>query len=159
MIIKTESVAGSRISSREEESLPFHVGGVPIGAKLILVACDTIDDWWIIERAEHDGQEWEEYSADGTSAATMRSAWIVDGDIEGYAAEMRDVALAIEQGGSVCFKRCQVTWTPSGYLMGRPRGGSAPVLVTHDVARGLAEDIRSKVGPSAADASDLRGAR
>lgn len=119
---------------------------VPFNEKLVIVPCEEISDWWIIERAEHDGQEWEKYSEDGTSAVTVCSARIVDGDIEGSSCEMQLVAQAIEQGSSMCFKRCQVNWTATGYLMSRPRGGSAPVLVTHDVARRLAADIQSKIG-------------
>lgn len=29
--------------------------------KLIIVPCEEISDWRIIQRAEHDGHEWEEY--------------------------------------------------------------------------------------------------
>jgi hypothetical protein len=116
--------------------------------ELILVPCEvtTFTDWWIVERAIHDGREWEEYSDDGMSAFSCRSARIVDGDIEGPGYEMRAVAQAIEQDRSVRFKRCQVTWTASGYLMSRPKGGSAPVLVSHDIARHLAADILRKIG-------------
>lgn len=118
---------------------------VSFSAGLILVPCEEISDWWIIERSEHDGQEWEEYSNDGTSAVTVCSARIVDGDIEGSGHEMRALAQAIQHGKSVCFKRCQVTWTKAGYLIGRPRGGAAPILITHAVARGLATDIQRKL--------------
>jgi hypothetical protein len=116
----------------------------PFNEELILVSCEGMPDWWIIERARHDGRECEEYSEDGTSAFTSSSARIVNGDIEGPGYEMHAVAQAIEQGKSARFKRCQVTWTKSGYLMGSPRGGS--VLVAFGVALHLAADIRHKIG-------------
>ena len=118
----------------------------PFNEELILVSCDGMPDWWIIERAQHDVREWDEYSDDGAHAFTCCSARIVNGDIEGSGNEMRSLAKAIEEGRSAQFKRCQVAWTKNGYLMGRPRGGSAPVLVTFGVALHLAADIRHKVG-------------
>lgn len=95
--------------------------------KLTMRKYDTIDDWYIIERAEHDGREWMEETGPN-SFALRRSSRITEADVEGHSYEMKAIAKAIRARRYETFKRCGVDartspvrfWSPrnSGYTRG-----------------------------------------
>lgn len=62
--------------------------------KLTILKFDGLDDWYFIERAEHDGRRWDEPTKWGTRL--MKSSRLSDADVEGTAADMRGIASAIE---------------------------------------------------------------
>lgn len=75
--------------------------------KIILQKSDCIEDWYTIERAQHDGRQWLEPT--GTNSMRfMDSARISDACVEGSAAEMIELARAIKARGAASFKRCAV---------------------------------------------------
>lgn len=75
--------------------------------KLTLTKSDFLDDWYLIERAEHDGRSWLEPI--GPNATALRcSSRFSDADVEGTGAEMLAIADAIERRDRVSFKRCAV---------------------------------------------------
>lgn len=75
--------------------------------KIKLQKSDWLDDWYLIERAEHEGRQW--FEPDGPDCLRfMCSERISDADVEGTADEMRAIAEAIKARGSVSFKRCAV---------------------------------------------------
>lgn len=64
-------------------------------------------DWWIIERAEHDGRTWMKDT--GPNSLSLRcSSRFSDADVEGTAGEMREIARAIRSRGSFSATRCSV---------------------------------------------------
>ncbi len=116
----------------------------PPSLRCIVVPAKSLTDWWLIERAEHDGREWIEETAWGGSY--RRSARLGSADIEGTSAEMLALAEAIEKGESAYFKRCAAERMAHGYLLSSPRNSDAPTLVSFEHARALAADIRAKIG-------------
>jgi hypothetical protein len=72
--------------------------------ELTIVKSAHMDDWYLIERAEHDGREWVEKKRPGVSVL-MCSSRFSDADVEGYGGEMLTIADAIESRGSTSFKR------------------------------------------------------
>jgi len=111
--------------------------------KCVLSKCDSIDNWWLIERAEHDGRRWFERTEFG--AALRCSSRLGNADIEGTGEEMLAIASAIERGESEDFRRCAAERTSDGYLMSSPRNSLEPTLISHEEAADLAADIRRKV--------------
>jgi hypothetical protein len=75
--------------------------------KIVLQKSDSLDDWYTIERAQHEGRQWLEPTGPN-SMQFMDSARISDACVEGTAAEMREIAQAIKARGSASFKRCAV---------------------------------------------------
>jgi hypothetical protein len=75
--------------------------------KIVLVKSDSLDDWYVVERAEHDGCQWLEPTGPN-SMRFMDSARISDACVEGTAEEMRELAKAIKARGAASFKRCAV---------------------------------------------------
>lgn len=108
--------------------------------KLVITRYEGCGDWWVIERAAYAGLDHFEASEETTNPAR-----IVDGDLEGPSEEMAALAKALEQAQSIKFKRVRADWTPAGYWLSRPRNDSAPALITHQVAKDLAADIRGKI--------------
>lgn len=112
------------------------------------------DDYWTIERAEHDGRSWMQ-SLGPHSQAFCLSARLGEpsadtnehnnADIEGDSREMLAIAKAIEDGGRASFKRCEAVVTEEGVELMSPRNMVAPVVISHANAKALAEDIRAKV--------------
>jgi hypothetical protein len=87
--------------------------------KLTIRKSDALDDWYVIERAEHDGRSWLEPTQYGV--AFQCSARISDADVEGYASEMLAIADAIEAGTVARFKRCAVDATSDVVRFWSPR--------------------------------------
>lgn len=107
-----------------------------------------LDDWYVIELAEHDGRTWLE--RDGNGCYGLRcSSRMSDADVEGTAAEMLAIANAIDARGHVSFKRCAVRWTDAHAEFWSPRNSQRRGIVSHDDARLLAEEIRAKLGGTA----------
>src|SRR5262245_3282866 len=80
-----------------------------------LVLRDSGDDWWVIERANHDGRVWLE--RDAPNAMSLHcSARIGNADIEGTADEMRRIADAIKSQSNVSHRRCAARTTSEGVL-------------------------------------------
>lgn len=111
--------------------------------KCILVKSENLEDWFLIERAEHDGREWLEPTDYGYSLRA--SSRLGGADIEGTAEEMLALAAAIEDGKSESFKRCAARRSAYGYLMSSPRNSIEPTLITFYEAKELAADIRAKL--------------
>lgn len=75
--------------------------------KIVLVKSDWLDDWYTVERAEHEGRTWMEPTGHN-SMQFMDSGRISDACVEGTAEEMRGLAKAIKARDSASFKRCAV---------------------------------------------------
>lgn len=112
--------------------------------KCVLVKSDSLNDWYCIERAVHDGREWDRKTQDGYSF--MRSARLGEGDnnycIEGTAFEMNAIATAIETNSSANFKRCAVEFDNDAFALESPRNSVAPVYISVDDAKDLAANIK-----------------
>lgn len=77
--------------------------------KLTIRKSEWLDDWYVIERAEHDGRKWLEPIEGVTNGrAFMHSGRISDADVEGTRAEMLDIARAIKERGYCYHKRCAI---------------------------------------------------
>lgn len=74
--------------------------------KITLVKSDCLDDWYTIEKSNHDHKEWFE-EIDG-ALHFMHSGRISDACVEGTEKEMLAIADAIRSRKSVCFRRCAV---------------------------------------------------
>lgn len=111
--------------------------------KLTLRKCEHMGDWYIIERAEHDGRTWIEYDSRGGSL--MCSSRISDADVEGDGVEMLAIAAAIESRGSASFKRCSVEVRGDIVHFSSPRNSREPGVCTLREADELAALIRENV--------------
>ena len=116
----------------------------PEDIRCIAVKSDVMDDWWVIERAEHDGRGWLEPTEYG-GMSFQCSSRISDADIEGYGVEMLAIADAIEKGERASFKRCAVAPVEGGFKLWSPRNSQRPGVITKERAIDLAADIRKKV--------------
>lgn len=110
-----------------------------LDVKLACRKSDSLDDWYIIERAEHDGASW--WEPDEYGHHLMTSARIGDADIEGGAEHMRGIATAIREKTYESFRRCAARWTGAGVELWSPRNSSESTLVTHASALALADSI------------------
>lgn len=99
----------------------------------------SLPDWWLIERAEHDGREWGEPTKYGV--AFRRSARITNADIEGSAEEMLDIAAAIKSRGRSWAKRCAVSVLGDVVHLWSPRNSMETAKVSLSVADALAAEI------------------
>ena len=121
------------------------------------------DNYWTIERAEHDGRNWMQPLGPHSSAYCLSSRlgepsaepnMHNNADIEGDSYEMMAIAKAIENGlafgpghqsAQVSFRRCEAVVTEEGVELMSPRNMRFPVVISHANAKALAEDIREKV--------------
>jgi hypothetical protein len=96
--------------------------------KLVLEKSEWLPDWYLIDRADHDGREWDEQTAPNCFRF-MRSARLGSADIEGTADEMRAIAQAIRNRGCASFRRCHVEVLGDVALFCSPRNseGDTPV--------------------------------
>lgn len=111
--------------------------------KLTLRHCVDMGDWYVIERAEHDGRTWWEPTEYGKRF--MTSARFSDADVEGSAEEMLAIADAIERRESVRFKRCAVVATRERVEFESPRNSTRPGFCSLAEADELAREIRAVV--------------
>jgi hypothetical protein len=126
-----------------------HPGDWEGGVKLKLVKFDGLDDWYLIERAEHDGREWEEERGRG-SVHCMRSCRIDPGaDVEGTAEQMLCMARAIRARGEYHAKRCAVVIVGNEARFcsrKNSRPGFVHEVVSLEDADDLAEQIERELG-------------
>ena len=103
-----------------------------------------LGDWYIIERAEHDGRTWWEPT--GSHSASLRcSARISDADVEGYGSEMLSIVRAIETGGSYSATRCAVDVVGDRVELYSPRNSRENGIISLAAANRLAAHIRATV--------------
>lgn len=117
-------------------------------AKLGYVECvcvkhDSMNDWYTIERAEHDGRHWLE-PVDG-GHTLMYSGRIADADVEGDGDEMLSIAKAIEDRTSFGANRCAVRVSGNTVALWSPRNSRNPGHIPLSAADKLAASIRSVV--------------
>lgn len=112
---------------------------MPDSPKLTLTKSDSLDDWYLIERAEHDGRVWLEQHED--YSAFQCGSRISDADVEGYGDEMLAIALAIRQRGRVSFKRCAVRVDGERVFFRSPRNSQREGETSLEEADALAELI------------------
>jgi len=91
--------------------------------RLTLRKCESMGDWWVIERAEHDGRTWMEQTGPN-SMALRTSSRFSDADVEGTASEMLEIAEAIRARGTFRAKRCSVDATGPEVRFSSPRNSS-----------------------------------
>lgn len=117
--------------------------------KLTLRKSAWMDDWYVIERAEHDGREWEEKVGPNTYKF-CKSARFSGADVEGSAKEMREIARAIRKRKIVGFKRCWVNAEGDPVLFMSPRNSRTTGECSYVEALELAEEIEAllKAEPS-----------
>lgn len=101
------------------------------------------DDWYVIERAEHDGRQWLEPYEHGL--ALRCSSRFSDADVEGSADQMMAIAVAIEMGARVKFKRCAVDATGDLVRFWSPRNSQEAGVCRFDEATELAAQIRREL--------------
>jgi hypothetical protein len=112
--------------------------------KLKLVKCKSINNWFTIERAEHDNRTWVEQLSPNSSAFRY-SGRISDADVEGTLEEMKEIAKAIRARGFAHFKRCMVVVNGNDVLFESPRNSSAPGITTLEEADDLATQIEQYI--------------
>lgn len=115
--------------------------------ELTLETGECIDDWYIIEKAEHDGREWLEPFPGG--ASLMLSSRISDADIEGTGSQMLALAKAVLAGRAFHAKRCAAEPVENRWELWSPRNSQERGSVPDAVARRLAEKIVAYIGASA----------
>lgn len=99
-----------------------------------------LDDWYVIERAAHDGKEWFEPIPGGFSLQC--SSRFSDADVEGTSAEMLAIAKAIRERRPESFKRCAVRPCGEGMMaFCSPRNSQEDGVVTIADADDLADEI------------------
>lgn len=114
--------------------------------KLKLVKCESIEDWYVIERAEHDGREWLEPTEYGSKF--MCSSRIGDADIEGPPEHIIGIARAIRERGRASFKRCAVRIEGERAYFFSPRNSSVEGETSLAEADALAEQIEKEFYPT-----------
>lgn len=113
--------------------------------KLTLKHHEDMGDWYVIERAEHDGRGWLEPI--GLNASSFQcSSRFSDADVEGTGAHMLEIAEAIEQGKSYYAKRCSVRISGGAAYFESPRNsrkeGWCTLAEAQDLARLIRETVR-----------------
>lgn len=148
---KQASIAASDYSPRfpDEDIVASDANVIARGTKLALVKADAMEDWYLIERAVHDGREWLEKTG-ANCMSFMRSARISDACIEGSAFEMREIAHVIANRGSVKFKRCAVVVDEKKNVarFSSPRNSQKDAIVHLSDADDLAKAIIETLGAS-----------
>lgn len=112
--------------------------------KLTIRRSDALSDWYVIERAEHDGRAWFE-PLGHHSMALRCSSRFSDADVEGTAEEMRAIADAIEKRATVSFRRCAVSVQGESVLFWSPRNSMKDGIVLYTEAAELAALIRKEL--------------
>ncbi len=115
--------------------------------RLTIRKSEWIDDWWLIERAEHDGREWMEKIAPNAMALRTSSRFS-DADVEGAGGEMLSIAVAITARSSFRAKRCAVDATTDRVLFWSPRNSQEKGEVSIAEADELAAMILATVHES-----------
>lgn len=114
--------------------------------KLKLNHCDSLGDWYTIERAEHDGREWDEEVEEDCYRFMMSARLSPEACIEGDSREMRVVAHAIERRGSASFKRIAVRFESGEFYFRSPKNSDHEVAIPVEDADDLAAQIFAELG-------------
>lgn len=109
--------------------------------KLTVKKSEHLDDWYLIERAEHDGRIWTE-EVEPDMHVLRCSSRFSDADVEGHATEMLAIADAIEKRGEASFKRCAVDARCEQVTFRSPRNSEEDGVVPYADALALAAEIR-----------------
>lgn len=120
-------------------------------AALTVVKPDWLEDWYVIEWAEHDGRRWMEEIQPG-HLSLRKSARVGDADPEGTAAEMLACADAIENHECVSFRRVAVSVQEDRVEIWSPRNSQHPAEVPYSRALELAHKIREVCGAAMSEA-------
>jgi len=115
--------------------------------RLTIRKSDWTDDWWLIERAEHDGRVWMEPVAPHVMALRTSSRFS-DADVEGYGSEMLAIAAAITARSSFRAKRCAVEVMGDVVAFRSPRNSQEDGIVTLAEADEIAAEIVATVPQS-----------
>lgn len=110
--------------------------------KIVLQKSDCLDDWYTVERAEHEGRTWLERTGPN-SMRFMDSARISDACVEGTAEEMAELAKAIKARGAASFNRCAVRVVGDSAYFRSPRNGTRDAQVPLADADEFAEQTLS----------------
>lgn len=116
--------------------------------KLTIRNCDDLGDWYVIERAEHDGRSWigtRDLPGYGPIQSLHCSSRFSDADVEGTAAEMLAIADAIERRAYVSFRRCAVYADREPVRFRSPRNSIDDGECTYAEAAELAALIRKTI--------------
>lgn len=102
---------------------------------------EWLDDWYVIEKTEHEGVQ--RIVSDGPGVSHLFcSSRISDADVEGRASEMLALADAIERREIETFKRCAVDARTDRVQLWSPRNSQRPGIVSRADADALAAQIR-----------------
>jgi hypothetical protein len=104
-------------------------------------------DWYVIERAEHDGLVWLE-QLDEHAIAVRCSSRFSDADVEGTGEEMLAIAKAIENRSDTRFRRCAVSIRGDSVAFWSPRNSQDKGSVSYTEAVELAALIRKELQPT-----------
>lgn len=99
----------------------------------------SMEDWWLIERKEHDGRTWMERSS------LRCSSRISNADVEGTGEEMLALAKAIRERGEFSAKRCAAHVKGDRVELLSPRNSTYAASVPLVVADALAAEIEAVV--------------
>ena len=108
--------------------------------KIVMKKSEWLDDWYLIVKAEHDGQEWFMRTA-SNSLRLMCSERISDACVEGDEHEMLGIAQAIKLRERRSFGRCAVAFLSDGVHFWSPRNSMEDGVVTVEEADELADQI------------------
>lgn len=101
---------------------------------------ESIDNWFIIERADHEHKGHFETLSAGSSAYRW-SGRISDADIEGSRGEMQALAAAIRASAAFRAKRCAVDAITERVLLWSPRNSQWAGAISKEAALNLADQI------------------
>ena len=110
--------------------------------ELILRECEGMTDWFVVDRTNHNNDEWMEPD-DERSRSLILSSRISDADIEGSKSEMIALAQAILNGKEFSAKRCAVSSSTEvdRVMMWSPRNSQVKAAVLKKPALDLANNI------------------
>jgi hypothetical protein len=110
--------------------------------KITCKKSDDIDDWYTIEKAEHDNYYGLHEIAENCSSVYW-SGRIADTDVEGSLYEMREVAEAIRDKRSISFKRIGIIFSKDEetVFFYSPRNSRMAAMINIDEANELAAEI------------------
>ena len=114
-----------------------------------LTMIESMDEWYVIEWAEHENLQWFEPTEWGSMF--MTSSRISKADIEGTAEHMLGIARAILDGGEAHYKRCSVRVDGDRCYMSSPRNDIEGGVVHTQDARDLAKYIIATLGDTGAN--------
>jgi hypothetical protein len=111
---------------------------------------DPNDEWYVIERAEHDGRRWDEPLPDGHGTRLLKSSRVVSdlaSDVKGTTREMRAIAINIRARRTMSFARCAVDARREPVTFWSPRNSNGAVgECTRAEANALAKQIEEMLG-------------